>query len=110
MNWRKAYIGEGVIFDSLFPENIYIGKGVHVTMRSIFLTHSLDTKKSGINWKSHKIIISDGAFIGANTIICSSVVVGRNSIVGAGSVLTKDIPDDEIWGGIPAHFIKKRQL
>ena len=50
----------------------------------------------------------DNAFIGANTVICNSVTIGRNAVVGAGSVVTKDIPDNEIWGGNPAHFIKKR--
>ncbi len=103
-----AFIGEGVIFDSMYPENIIIGSHVHVTMRCILLTHSLDTTSHGIKWKKHTIIIEDGCFIGANTVICSSVTIGKNSIVGAGSIVTKDIPANQIWGGNPAKYIKDR--
>lgn len=41
-------------------------------------------------------------------VICNAVRIGENAIVGAGSVVTKDIPDNEIWAGNPARFIRKR--
>ena len=105
-----TFIGEGVIFDSLYPANIEIGAHVHVTMGCIFLTHSLDTSIShGIVWKQSRIKIGEYAFIGARTIICSNVEIGENSIIGAGSVVTKNIPPNEIWAGNPARFIKKRK-
>lgn len=75
-------------------------------MRCIFLTHSLDTSSRGIKWKKHIIEIGNGCFIGANTVICSSVKIGENSIVGAGSIVTKDIPANQIWAGNPAKYIK----
>lgn len=59
------------------------------------------------NVKSKPIEIKDGAFIGAFSIILKGVTIGRHSVVGAGSVVTKDIPDGEIWGGNPAKFIKR---
>ena len=46
-------------------------------------------------------------FIGANSIILKGVTIGERSIIGAGSVVTKNIPDDEIWAGNPAKFIRK---
>lgn len=52
------------------------------------------------------IRISEGAFIGACSIILKGVTVGKHSVVGAGSVVTKDIPDNEVWAGNPAKFIK----
>lgn len=47
-------------------------------------------------------------FIGARTIICSNVEIGDNAIIGAGSIVTKNIPPNQIWAGNPARFIKER--
>ncbi|RKR81078.1 succinyltransferase-like protein [Mucilaginibacter gracilis] len=57
--------------------------------------------------KTKPVKIEDNAFIGAHTTILKGVVIGRNSIVGSCSVVTKNIPPDEIWAGNPARFIKK---
>lgn len=62
---------------------------------------------SNIGIKHAPVTIKDGAFIGAHTIILKGVTIGEKSIVGAGSVVTKSIPDYEIWAGNPARFIKK---
>lgn len=51
--------------------------------------------------------LKDGCFIGAHSIILKGVTVGEKSIVGAGSVVAKSIPDGEIWGGNPAKLIRK---
>ena len=106
----NVHIGEGVIFDSLYPEEIEIGEHVHITMNCIILTHNLDTSFPGIRWRRGHVKIGDNTFIGAGTIICNTVCIGKNVIIGAGSVVTKDIPDGEIWAGSPARFIKKREI
>lgn len=52
------------------------------------------------------ISIKDHAFIGANVFVLKNITIGENSIVGAGSVVTKSIPDNEVWAGNPAKKIK----
>lgn len=52
------------------------------------------------------VVIKDYAFIGAHCTILKGVTIGRASIVGAGSVVTKNIPDGEVWAGNPAKFIR----
>lgn len=73
--------------------------------------HAIEYKyrmeKPDLHIKSCKVEICDGAFIGAHCIILKGVTIGKRSIVGAGSVVTKDIPEDEIWAGNPARFIRK---
>lgn len=73
--------------------------------------HSLDFESRTQSGKyatvSKPVWIQEGAFIGMKSIILKGVTIGKHSIVGAGSVVTKDIPDDEIWAGNPARFIKK---
>ncbi|WP_278035812.1 DapH/DapD/GlmU-related protein [Flavobacterium nitratireducens] len=53
-----------------------------------------------------KIVIKKNAWIGAGAIILPGVTVGENAIVAAGAVVTKNVPDNTIVGGIPAQFIK----
>lgn len=54
-----------------------------------------------------EVVIEDGAFIGAETIVLKGAHIEKNSIIGAGSVVTGIIPDNEVWAGQPARFIKK---
>ena len=54
-----------------------------------------------------KPTIGDNVKICAGAIVIGDVKIGNNSIVGAGAVVVKDIPPNEVWGGNPAHFIKK---
>lgn len=51
--------------------------------------------------------IREGASIGARVLLMPGVEIGKNSIVGANSMVNKDIPDDEIWFGSPAKFVRK---
>lgn len=99
-------VGDGVILDTLNPSGIQLDKWATITMNCVILSHFYDTSKRGREWKFGNVHLKEGAFLGAGTIICAPVTVGKWSIVGAGSVVTKDIPDYEIWGGNPAHFIK----
>ena len=105
---KGQYIGRNVCFDSIAPERIHIGDNVHITAGTTFLTHYHDTASSGVSWKYGDIHVGDGVFIGMNTIVTKPCTIGKDAIIGAGSVVTKDIPSGEIWGGNPAKFIKKR--
>ena len=96
------------MLDTMCPENIHIGKHVHITVGVTILTHYLNTTGESM-WRYGHVYIEDGAFIGTNAIICKDVRIGKNSVVAAGSVVTKDIPANEVWGGNPARFIKKRE-
>lgn len=54
-----------------------------------------------------KTIIKKGASVGAGSVILGGIIIGENSMIGAGSVVTKNIPDNELWLGNPARFIRK---
>lgn len=89
-------------------DNVFVGGGTKLYDNDF---HSLDYKirisaEDQNNIKARPIRICKGAFIGAHCIILKGVTVGRHSIIGAGSVVTKDVPDNEIWAGNPAKFIR----
>lgn len=51
--------------------------------------------------------LGDNVTIYANAVVVGDVHIGNNSVIGAGSVVLKDVPANEVWAGNPAHFIKK---
>lgn len=52
-------------------------------------------------------LIRKGASIGAGAVILCGIEIGENAVIGAGSVVTKDVPPGELWVGNPARFVKK---
>ena len=108
---KKCFVGECCIFDSIHPDYIELADSATVTMRCTILTHFMQPYGDEMrNYEYGKVVIGKGAFIGAHTIICNPVVIGDNAVVAAGSVVTKNIPAGEIWGGNPAKFIRKRDV
>ena len=55
-----------------------------------------------------KTVVMDGASIGATVSIRPGVVIGRNALIGMGSVVTRSVPDGERWSGIPAKKMKDK--
>lgn len=92
---------------------IQIGKFVNIGANSKLYDHdfhSLDYRERRIdsleNIRSAALIIEDDVWIGADSLILKGVRIGRGAIIGAGSVVTKDIPPFTIWAGNPAKFIR----
>lgn len=56
--------------------------------------------------KKSEVHIQDNAFIGTGSIILKGITIGKNSVIAAGSVVSKNIPENQIWGGNPIQFIK----
>lgn len=105
--------GTGISNSCIYAaEEIIIGKHVLIGGNcKIYDTdfHSIDaeqrvTKKEKV--KTQKVIIGDNVFVGAHCIILKGVTIGENSIIAAGSVVTKDVPANQIWGGNPAKYIR----
>lgn len=81
-------------------DNVFIGPNVTFT-NDLF-------PRSKVHPKEYlKTIIKKGASIGANSTIVCGHTIGENAMIGAGSVVTKDIPAGEVWFGNPARYVKK---
>lgn len=90
------------IWDGVTLED-YVFIGPNVTF-----TNDLYPKSKNTNFNLKKTLVKKGASIGANATLLAGITVGENALVGAGSVVTKNIPDNEIWIGNPAKFLKKK--
>ena len=92
----------------IIGNNVFIGgdcKIYDTDFHSIFLKDRLQYPETGI--KTYPIKINDGVFIGTGSIVLKGVTIGENSVIASGSVVSKSIPSNEIWGGNPIKFIKK---
>ena len=70
-------------------------------------TNDLFPRSKNLDCKLSKTIIKKGASIGANATILCGITIGEKAMIGAGSVVTKDVPEGELWVGNPAHFVRK---
>lgn len=87
-------------------DNVMIGSGVKI-WDTDFHSINYDNRIANTDIVSKPILIKRGAFIGACFIILKGVTIGERAVIGAGSVVTKNVPNDEVWAGNPARFIKK---
>ena len=96
------------MYSVIIEDNVLIGSNCMIADTDF---HSIDYNKRMEKPDTHvrisPVVIREGAFIGARSIILKGVTIGKHSVVGAGSVVTKNIPDNEIWAGNPAAFIKQ---
>jgi len=99
---------------SFICEGIHIGDGVFIGHGVVFINdlfpRAVDKKGRLITGKDWKVIptrIKNGASIGSGATILAGITVGKNSLIGAGSVVTKDVPDNTIVAGVPARTLRK---
>ena len=87
-------------------DDVLIGAGCLIT-DSDHHPLNYEDRINGSEPKSAPILIKEGSFVGANSIILKGVTIGKHSVIGAGSVVTRSVPDGELWAGNPAKFIKR---
>lgn len=85
--------------------SVSIGNGVLIAWEVNILENNYHTNLEG-TIKSKPIRIEDAVWIGCRAIILSGVTIGKGSIVGAGSVVTKDVPAGSLVAGNPARFVR----
>lgn len=110
---KNVFVGAEVYIDGGHAHLITIEDYVHITARCLLLCHQRDLthyrvgdNAAKLGYQTGKIYIAKGVMIGMNTVIMPGVTIGEGAIVGAGSLVTKDIPSWTIAAGRPARVIK----
>ena len=113
---KNAFIGQNCKISS----HTFICEGVHIE-DNVFVGHNVtfinDKHPRSVNtdgsmqteqdWKVVETHVKKGASIGSSSTILCGVTIGENAIVGAGAVVTKDVPAGAVVAGVPARLIKK---
>jgi len=111
---KNCSFNRQVIISAHGGGEVYIGNdvlvGPFVVIRNA--NHNYDNPSELIRKQGHKggtIRIEDDVWLGSHVVVLKNVTIGKGSIIAAHSLVNKDVPSYEVWGGIPAKFIKKRQ-
>ncbi|HDZ58486.1 MAG TPA: N-acetyltransferase [Ignavibacteriales bacterium] len=113
---KNATIGANCKISShtFICEGVHIGDGVFVGHNVTFINdkHPRSVNTDGsmqteIDWAVVDTFVKDGASIGSSATILCGITIGENAIVGAGAVVTKDVPPNTIVAGVPAKVIKE---
>lgn len=113
---KNATIGKNCKISShtFICEGVHIGNNVFVGHNVTFINDKVPravnmdgSMQSEADWKVVETFIKDGASIGSSATIMCGITIGEFAVVGAGAVVTKDVPPKTIVAGVPAKVIKK---
>ncbi len=108
---NRVFIGHACEF--VCNTKITIGDDCLIASRTTFVDvgHGIDpsSKMNLQDTVAEEIKIEEDVWIGSSCVIIKGVTIGKGSVVAAGSLVNKSIPPYQIWGGVPAKFIKNRE-
>ena len=101
-----SFICEGVTVE----DNVFIGHGVMFINDKYPRATSMDgSPQTEADWECIHTLVKRGASIGSNATILCGVTIGEGAIVGAGSVVTRDVPAEVVVAGVPARYLRAVQ-
>ena len=103
---KNTFISLGAKIDTQFGK-VVIGDNVHITSGCVLLAHDGALKQMDPSANPRgKIVIENNVFIGVNSVVLMNVTIGENSVIGAGSIVNKDVPKNALAIGNPAKVIR----
>jgi putative colanic acid biosynthesis acetyltransferase WcaF len=103
-----TWIGEMVWIDNLV--SVSIGSNACISQGAMLLTGNHNYKKAGFDLMTEPIVLEDGVWIGAKSVVCPGVRCGSHSVLSVGSVATSNLKTYSVYSGNPAKEAKTREI
>lgn len=107
-----SYIGENSSIQAAAGHRVSVGRHCAISHNvRIYTTTSpadADLRQDPPASIMGSVVIGDGVWIGTNVYIGPGITIGSNAVVGANAVLTHSVPPDEIWAGVPARHLRRK--
>ena len=97
---KNVFIGKYCILDDTFPQLISIADNVNISFAVTIVAHDASKEEVG------RVSINQGAYIGTRSVILPGVTIGEEAVIGAGSVVTQNVPTRAVVAGVPARALK----
>ena len=109
---KNVFISHAAKIDTTYPESIFIDDNCYITYGATILAHDHSvyrhTPFSEDDGRG-RVVLERNVFVGSGSIILRNVRIGENSIISAGAVVTKNVPQNVVVGGNPARIIRETE-
>jgi maltose O-acetyltransferase len=104
----RTFVNVDAIVLDVAPVTIGTACQIATRVQILTATHPIDPEPRRIGWESAEpITIADNVWLGDGVIVCPGVTIGQDTVVGAGAVVTKDLPAGVVAAGVPARILRE---
>jgi len=104
----RTFVNVDAVILDVAPVTIGAACQLATRVQLLTATHPIDPEPRRIGWESAEpIAIADNVWLGGGVIVCPGVTIGQDTVVGAGAVVTKDLPAGVVAAGVPARVVRE---
>ncbi|MBU0536589.1 MAG: hypothetical protein KKE20_06495 [Nanoarchaeota archaeon] len=101
---KNVYIGKGTVFDHIYCDTVTLEDNVRIDDHCYFDGHEYTIAQTIFG----RVLVKKGAHLKHHTFVRTGCTISENTVIEPWSMCAKEIPPNEVWGGMPARFIKKK--
>jgi len=104
----RTFVNVDAVMLDVAPITIGAACQIATRVQLLTATHPIDPEPRRIGWEyGEPITLADNVWLGGGVIVCPGVTIGQDTVVGAGAVLTKDLPEGVVAAGVPARILRE---
>jgi len=104
----RSFVNVDAVMLDVAPIDIGAACQIAPRVQLLTATHPVDPEPRRVGWEyGEPITLADNVWLGGGVIVCPGVTIGQDTVVGAGAVVTRDLPAGVVAAGVPAHVLRE---